>query len=243
MNESGLIGKFWKYNEKEPLGAVATAFYLFLLERWKRNKESDFSLSDTGICEQLKITRPTIITLRQKLSNLGMIRYQPQSGLPGHYKILPEYSPVLSVLEKPEINKGGSTTKWNQRPISPKKKTAEKSLLKSDTTQNQNWSPDDSPENPASIQIPLFVNIPSLEEYTQHAKTLDSYIPELDDLIKEKYDSWLKNGWKNSYDKPITNWKSSLKNAMPFLQSEIESNNALSQKKIALQTIKRPKST
>ncbi|NAW51883.1 hypothetical protein GNY06_11080 [Elizabethkingia argentiflava] len=82
MNESGLIRRFWEYNEKEPLGAIETALYLFLLEVWEKNEENDFSLSDTEICERLKITRPTIITLRQKLCNLGMIHYQSRNGLP-----------------------------------------------------------------------------------------------------------------------------------------------------------------
>ena len=242
MNELGLIGKFWEYNEKESLGAVAAALYLFLLKVWGENEENDFSLSDTEICERLKITRPTIITLRQKLCNLGMIQYQSKNGLPGHYKILPEYSPVLSVLEKPETDKGDSTTKRSQKTIPTKKKPIGKSLQKIESPQNQNLSSDESEENQVPIPIPLSGNIPSLEEFTEYAKTLENYILELDYLIIEKYDSWLGNGWKNSYNKPITNWKSSIKNTMPFLQSELQSGNATSQK-IALQTIKRPKST
>ena len=242
MNESGLIRKFWEYNEKEPLGAVAAAIYLFLLEVWKKNEENDFSLSDTEICERLKITRPTIITLRQKLSSLGMIQYQSKNGLPGHYKILPEYSPVLSVLEKPETEKGDSTTKRSQKTIPIKRKPIGKSLQKREAQQNQNLPSDDSEENQVPIPILLSGNIPSSEEFTQYAKTLENYIPELDYLIKEKYDSWLGNGWKNGYNKPITNWKSSIKNTMPFLQSGLQSGNPTSQN-IALQTIKRPKST
>lgn len=242
MNGLGLIGKFWEYNEKESLGAVAAALYLFLLEVWKKNEENDFSLSDTEICERLKITRPTIITLRQKLSSLGMIQYQSKNGLPGHYKILPEYSPVLSVLEKPETEKGDSTTKRSQKTIPIKRKPIGKSLQKIESPQNQNLSSDDSEENQVPIPIPLSGNIPSSEEFTEYSKTLENYIPELDYLIKEKYDSWLGNGWKNGYNKPITNWKSSIKNTMPFLQSELQSGNPTSQN-IALQTIKRPKST
>jgi hypothetical protein len=80
-----------------------------------------------------------------------------------------------------------------------------------------------------------------LEEFTQYAKTLDNYVPELDILIKEKYDSWLGNEWKNGYDKPITNWKSSIKKAMPLLKSELQSSSTAFQK-ISLPTIKRPKS-
>ena len=241
MNDSGLTEKFWKYNEKEPLGAIAVALYFFLLEIWKKNEQNYFSLSDTEICESLKITRPTIITLRQKLVTLGMIQYQSKNGLPGHYKIIPEYPPVLSAFEKHKIHKGGTTNKKNQKTISKKKKPAENFLQKTENPQNQNLISDDSPQIPTAMLIQVSENIPSLEEFTQYAKTLENYIPELDQLIKEKYDSWLGNGWKNGYDKPITNWKSSIKNTIPFLQSELQSSNATSEK-IALPTIKRPKS-
>lgn len=241
MNDSELTEKFWKYNEKEPLGAVAIAFYLFLLEIWKKNKENDFSLSDTEICGRLKITRPTIIALRQKIVTVGMIQYQSKNGLPGHYKILSEYSPTLSTFEKPEIDKRGSTNKGSQKTIQKKKKTAEKSLQKIETSQNQNLTSNNPEEKPTTIPISLPGNIPSLEEFTQYVKTLENYVPELDYLIKEKYDGWLGNEWKNGYDKPITNWKSSIKNAMPFLQSELQSSSAAFQK-ISLPTIKRPKS-
>ena len=242
MNASELTEKFWKYNEKEPLGAVAVALYLFLIEIWKKNEENDFSLSDTEICERLKISRPTIIALRQKLVIAGMIRYQPKNGLPGHYKIHLEYSSTFSVFANPETKKGVSATKRNQKTIQKKKETAKKVLKNTENSQNQNLTSDDLAEKPVTIPISLPSHIPSLEEFSQYAKLLDNYVPELDLLIKEKYDSWLENGWKNGYDKPITNWKSSIKNIMPFLESELQSSNATSQK-IALPTIKRPKSS
>jgi hypothetical protein len=241
MNDSELTEKFWKYNEKEPLGAVVAALYLFLIEIWKKKGENDFSLSDTEICERLKITRPNIITLRQKLVTLGMIQYQSKNGLPGHYKILLEYSPVLSVFATPETDKGDLTTKSSQKIISKKNKTTEKSSQKIEAPKNQNLSADHQLEIPAKTLIQVSGNIPLLEEFTQYAKTLDNYVPELDILIKEKYDSWLGNELKNGYDKPITNWKSSIKNAMPFLQSELQSSSTAFQK-ISLPTIKRPKS-
>ena len=241
MNYSELISRFWEHNEKQPLGAVAVSLYLFLLEIWAKNDEHDFKLSDTEICERLKITRPTIITLRQKLVTLGMIQYQSKNGLPGHYKILLEYSPVLSVFATPETDKGDLTTKSSQKIISKKNKTTEKSSQKIEAPKNQNLSADHQLEIPAKTLIQVSGNIPLLEEFTQYAKTLDNYVPELDILIKEKYDSWLGNEWKNGYDKPITNWKSSIKNAMPFLQSELQSSSTAFQK-ISLPTIKRPKS-
>lgn len=229
MNYQELVNRFWEYNEKEPLGAVAVALYLFLLELWKKNKKSDFNLSDSEICKKLKITRPTINTLRQKLSNLGMIQYQLQNGLPGHYKIIPEYSPVLSAFEKPK------------KTISKKQKNVEKSIPKSETIQKREMISDNPSENKIPIPIPVSGNIPSLEEFMEYTKTLENYIPELDDLIKAKYDNWFKNGWKNGCNKPITNWKSSIKNSIAFLQSELHSNSTISSK-ITLQTIKRPTS-
>ena len=227
MNYSGLIKRFWTYNEKYPLGAVAVALYLFLLEIWEKNKENDFNLSDTEICERLKITRPTIISLRQKLMTLGMIQYQPKNGLPGYYKIITEYSPIISAFEKPK------------NVISKKKKNTEKSLLKRETIQSLELNSKKSSKN--EVPISVFGNIPSLEEFTEYAKTLENYIPELEILIIEKYESWIKNDWKNGYNKSITNWKSSIKNVIPFLQSELNSSSIISSK-IVLQTIRRPKS-
>ncbi|MDN5626949.1 MAG: hypothetical protein L0G16_03135, partial [Weeksellaceae bacterium] len=167
---------------------------------------------------------------RQKLCSIGMIQYQSQNGLPGQYKILREYSPVLSVFENPK------------KTIPKKKKTAGKPLQKSKNLLNENLPTDNLPKIFPSTLIPISGNIPSLKEFMQYVKTLENYVPELENLIEAKYNSWLGNEWKNGYDKPITNWKSSIKNAIPFLQSELESQNTTPEKKIALQTIKRPRS-
>ncbi|NMR34225.1 hypothetical protein HIO71_08380 [Chryseobacterium aquaticum] len=128
---------------KRTVGSCCGCPLFFLIEIWKKKEESDFSLSDTEICELLKITRPTIIALRQKLVNIGMIQYQSKNRLPGHYKILSEYSPMLSAFESPKTDKESSTIKRSQKTIQKKKKTAEKSLQKSETSQNQNLTSDD----------------------------------------------------------------------------------------------------
>ncbi|RLJ30664.1 hypothetical protein CLU97_0034 [Chryseobacterium sp. 7] len=226
MNYSGLITKFWQYNKKEPVGAITASIYLFLLETWKENEENEFKLSDIEICRYLKITRPTINALRQKLGTLGMIRYQSKNGVPCHYKILLEYSPSISNTEK--------TKEINLK----KKKDIKKEPCK--TFQNQNISPD-QPVKISSSHNQLTDAVPSLEMFVEYVKTLENYGPELDILIKEKYSSWHANGWKNGYEKPITNWKSSIKNTIPFLQNELQSSNDGVQI-LTLPAIKHPKS-
>jgi hypothetical protein len=70
-----------------------------------------------------------------------------------------------------------------------------------------------------------------------YAKTLDNYETILDSSIKEKYDSWTKNNWENNSGRPITNWKSSLKSALPYMKND--TNNQISSLDL-IPNIKRP---
>lgn len=72
----------------------------------------------------------------------------------------------------------------------------------------------------ASVRNTEFINIdaPDYDEFLRFARTLKNYVPEADLGIKEQYDSWAENGWKNTYNnKPITDWKEVLTNNLPFL--------------------------
>ena len=51
----------------------------------------------------------------------------------------------------------------------------------------------------------------SLDEFMEYAKTIETYEPYLDSEIQSRYEDWKNNDWRNSSDRPITNWKSSLK--------------------------------
>ncbi|UCA61741.1 helix-turn-helix domain-containing protein [Chryseobacterium rhizoplanae] len=67
------------------------------------------------------------------------------------------------------------------------------------------------------------VNGPSLEEFMAHACTLSGYDKSLDSDIKDKYTLWTNNDWRNNSGKPITKWKSSLKNILPYLKNSTDS--------------------
>ena len=62
-------------------------------------------------------------------------------------------------------------------------------------------------------------DIPSFEEFMNYAKTLDIYEEGLDVHLKIKYETWKDDGWVSGYNKPIVNWKQTLKNTMPYLRS------------------------
>lgn len=63
------------------------------------------------------------------------------------------------------------------------------------------------------------INIPSLEEFMAFAKTLSTYEEGLDEHLKIKYEYWKNNGWISGVNRPIVNWKQTLKNTMPYLKS------------------------
>ena len=38
--------------------------------------------------------------------------------------------------------------------------------------------------------------------------------------LKAKYDSWIENDWKDGNDNKIKNWKTKLKNTLPFIKEK-----------------------
>ena len=204
-----LIKKYWRMNEEFPQNYSITCMYLFLLETWDKNNKEDFEISDYDISKKLIITRVSVRKNRKKLRDLGLINYQISKGFPTIYKIISDYiirkgKEVVSIAEKEKIVDKKSIAPaipvipLVQEPIpvaSPSLKSKEK-------------------------QTPMMpFNIPSFEEFMNYAKTLDIYEEGLDVHLKIKYETWKDDGWVSGYNKPIINWKQTLKNTMPYLRS------------------------
>ena len=75
------------------------------------------------------------------------------------------------------------------------------------------------------------IELRTIEEFLEYAKSLEMYDPQLHSEIHSKYDNWVSNGWKNSANRPITDWKSTLKSVLPYLKNSIQ-NNSVSIKSI-----------
>jgi len=69
------------------------------------------------------------------------------------------------------------------------------------------------------------ISIPSFSEFSAYAKEKE---PKVNiKALKNKYDAWVVNGWKNGNDKPIKNWKSMLLQTLIYIHKDITNNNGM----------------
>lgn len=217
MKYQELIIKFWEIAEKHHFSANTSYLYLYLLEMWRRNDYGDFEISDNEISKSIKQDRKTIKKVKQTLRDTGLISYQQKNGLPSFYKIITDYS----------INREAKKTtiiaeKRKEEVIIPIIPTEIPTKNEKTTTSTQKVK-----EN----NTPIY---PTFEEFITYAKTLELYNDNLYNIIKNKYENWQANNWVNGYGIPINNWKTTLKNSLPYIHQ---------QKQNLFPSIKRPKAT
>lgn len=63
-------------------------------------------------------------------------------------------------------------------------------------------------------------NIPAFSDFLAYAVEEKPMINQ--DLVKNKYESWIMNGWKDGNNKSINNWKLKLKNTIPYIEEKID---------------------
>ena len=231
MNYTELTTKFWSINEKSPLGASAIALYFFLLEKCRQNDGKDFTISDNAISQKLSLTRPTINALKSKLRNVGLIQYQTRNGVPSIYRIITDISFLQQEsLQKETLNIKNKVSQESE----PFKKMIEIPIINS-------IQPKILEEKTIHTSTRENINIPSLDEFMNFAKSLEIYDETMDFAIKSKYESWRDNGWVNGLGIPINKWQNNLKNTLPHLKTSKKKPSGLQPNNIP--TIKRPKQT
>lgn len=60
---------------------------------------------------------------------------------------------------------------------------------------------------------------PSWETFLRFAQTQQIYRPKLEVKLKERYEYWQQNNWKNTQGKSIFDWKQALKKVLPLLNN------------------------
>lgn len=212
MSYLELIQRFWDFNNKNQIGSTGISMYLYLLKIGYENNVYDFHISDVMMSRELRLTRKTVKNTKEKLNYFGLIEFETKNGLPCYYRLVLEYPLQIFKPEKIE----NARIKICQ--ILPKSENVE--ILSQEST-----------------PILCKTNIPSLKEFIHYAQTLYRYDSELEFSIKEKYEMWVANGWRNSSDRPITSWKSSLKSILPYLKNEDNDDSLLIS---SIPNIKRP---
>lgn len=228
-----LIQRFWDYNTNEPIGSAAIATYLFLLKTSNENDRYDFKISDVAVSRELGLSRKTVIKTREKLKKAGLIDFQTPKGHPCYYRILLNNSLQFLVEDKLKVEPQENddiTKEQNDQVIL-------EDLLQKELF-SENNQPDSNETFTESQQVHKDIGFPSFSKFLDYAQTLDAFDPQFESGIREKYETWISNGWTNNLKRPITNWKSSLKSALPFINNSIDTD-GLSAKSIP--NVKRPK--
>ncbi len=222
MTNEKLFQRIWNHCDFGLLGTSTVSMYFYLLWQLKKNQAKEFSVADTQISRDLGISRNTVRICREKLKRVGLLYFEIPKGGSVQYNFEKTNNAKNSETQKESFQKEKIILK-KQKAI----KSSEKKFPKSEIT----------PTIAETPKLDLEISIPSLDEFLSFAKTLDFYQENMQNALEEKYRNWLENGWKNALGKPITNWKLSVKNLIPYLQNG--PSNSISLQKVPI--ITRPK--
>ncbi|WP_024568769.1 helix-turn-helix domain-containing protein [Elizabethkingia anophelis] len=214
-----LIQRFWEFGPKARLSTTATVVYLYLLKRASDNNGYNVVISDVMLSETLGLTRKTIKPAKEALRNLGLIQYESRKGLSCSYRIVRDYPlEILSQEKRQKLKiKNNSQTATTEK-IENLPPVGLSMSIPETTEQKEKASFDNREPEPFTI----IANIPSLEEFIDYAKTLSGYEESMHSAIKERYALWANCNWCNNLGKPITSWKSSLKNLLPYIKNRTD---------------------
>ena len=213
-----LLGKFWDFSEDKQLGSSAILIYLYLLKEGFNRNNTRFSISDVQISKNLNLTKKTVKVNKDILLKNGLIDYKTRNGVPCNYQIITDY-PLETDNSNQKIEKKIAVIQDVKKQDIVKKQS---NNIEQNLKQNSGQLSKDLPQN--IPQKALNKDIPTLEEFLLFAKTLNSYDDSLVENLELKYEEWTEKGWKNNFGRLITDWKSTIKNTMPYLKNRSSTN-------------------
>lgn len=226
-----LIDRFWVFSERVKPGTAAISLYLYLLNVAKENNSYQFRMSDVELGKRLGLSRATIKTAREKLRDFGLVQFATVNGAPASYRLIVNYTIGENDCDDTPNDLAGTVVFVSENEI-PFGNEEENKSEDADTSRDQN-----AVSRPQELLREKRM-VPDLKEFLEYAKLLDAYSPEIDELITAKYSGWLANDWKSDSGRVMINWRTSLKNVLPFLKSGV-TDSQLSIDKIP--DIRRPK--
>lgn len=117
----------------------------------------------------------------------------------------------ISKVNSENGSKGGRPKKPS---LTETKPTALSSLTETKPKKSKEEKEEESEQEENKIK--LNNNIPDFSEFKLYALEKEPSVNL--SALKNKYDAWVANDWKNGNDKPIKNWKSALLQTMPYIE-------------------------
>lgn len=222
---STLTKNFWELSITESLNASSILMYLYILHKLSNAEGNEATISDTEMVKKLSLTRPSLSNSRRILLDNDLINYSFKKGKATQYSLVTSFSNLENKSKKSilpnqsdnlEQSPQSTLIKKGNKLIIPGENNAEKRAKKKKEDKALSIEPELlEPISP----IKLNENIPEWSVFLEYSQSLPEFEIELESKIREKYDNWVKNNWTNSLGRPITDWKTVLKKAMPFIKN------------------------
>ncbi|UOE37309.1 hypothetical protein [Chryseobacterium oryzae] len=121
-----LFDKMFDLNSENKIGANTIAVFTFILYKCE-DPRKEIVLSDYQIARELRLSRQTVITAKNKLKLLGLLDYNRNQGFPNRfilngnpmpkvtpntYETIDKPSDELKTIEESEINTNSSFSKY-----------------------------------------------------------------------------------------------------------------------------------
>ena len=88
FNYTELTNRIWEFNENRSLGLSTLSVYFYLLKIGLERGYNKFSVSDSQMSRELKMTRKTVKVCKEKLRQFGIICYQSRNGVPSDFQLI-----------------------------------------------------------------------------------------------------------------------------------------------------------
>ena len=217
-----LSKKIWEMEVTETLNASTILMYLFILHKLSNVEGNEVCVTDTEMVKKLSLKRSTLSNSRRILQENQLINYTYKNGKATRYNLkissleLENKSKKSISLKQSESLGQSSLTKKETEEVIPGENNAEKKDIKK---RNNKSLPKEKKTLEPIPSIKLNENIPEWEIFFEYSQSLPEFEIELESKVREKYDNWVKSNWTNSLGRPITDWKTVLKKAMPFIKN------------------------
>jgi len=198
MDYFKLTRAFWDFAFENPekIKPNHCALYLFIVEHCNRlGWKQKFGLPTTMAKDAIGIrSYNTYITTLSELVDFGLIELIEKSKN--------QYSSNIVAISN-----------FDKAP----NKALDKALINHSTKQSES-----TVQSIDSITKPITTNkdtnIPTFEEFKNYGKEKEPSVNI--DALKNKYDAWIENDWKDGNGSKIVKWKVKLLNTMPYLKKD-----------------------